>query len=307
MPSCCYTHTKFDCCPVIRDTGLCFETFFDQCSLPLHRLIYFEHVNPPAVAIMCDASARSLLGSCLIFKHQPSLLSPFCFESYPSTSRLLAQPDTTFAMSGIVKRRGHRIRQLGDAQAVQTTTNNNHPVAQAEALVHSNMDSSQLLARAFRDLPTAGSSNIQPGTWAADLAFLVSDDIAATTYLQSADLGTINKRFSISTYLSSAGVNQVAPNVILHKSQPIDGALLACLALNEECRTKGNAAFYHLPSRQKVEVGHAADQVFVLKSWTREAKHDWDNAGWLERLAMYGVDENCYCRSRPLPLTRPRP
>ena len=210
-------------------------------------------------------------------------------------------------MPGTAKRPGHRIRQLSDAQPVQTATNDyRNPLAPQKSSDHLDMDSDRLLRRAFGGFHTTGSSSIQPGTWAADLAFLVSDDVSATTYLESADLDTINKRFSISTYLSSAGVNQVAPNVILHKGQPIDGALLACLALNDECRKKGNAVFYHLPLREKIEVGHAADLVFVLKSWTRKAKYDWDNAGWLERLAMYGVDENCYSRSRPLPLTRPR-
>src|ERR1700733_5139553 len=110
---------------------------------------------------------------------------------------------------------------------------------------------------------------------------------------KAADLSTIKKSFSISTYLSPEGVGQLAPKAILHNSGPIDGALLACLALNEECRKEGTGVFYHLPPHQNQEIGHASDLIFMLKRWTRKNKYRWDKAGWSKRLDMYGIDEKC--------------
>ena len=200
-------------------------------------------------------------------------------------------------MSGSAEFRSRSDRQLGNTESAQLCANTN-PDTHAEASDHSTMDNSQLLELAFGDMSVTNSSSMQPGTWAADLAFLISDVAAAKTYLESADLGMLNKYFSISKYLSPAGVSQVAPNLVLHKGQPIDGALLACLALNEECRKKCRGVFYHLPLRQNEEIGHAADLVFSPKSWTREDKYEWDSGGWSQRLDMYGVDKKCYGTSR---------
>jgi hypothetical protein len=124
-----------------------------------------------------------------------------------------------------------------------------------------------------------------------DLAFLMSNKPKSSTHLKAVDLSIIKKSFSISTYLSPAGVGQVAPKAILHDGRPIDGA---CLALNEECRREGTGVFYHLPPCQNQEIGHTSDLVFKLKRWTREDKYRWDKAGWSKRLDMYGIDEKCF-------------
>jgi hypothetical protein len=156
------------------------------------------------------------------------------------------------------------------------------------------MDDREILELAFRDITTGASIATQPGRWETELAFLLSDEPEASTYLDCTALDDLDKDFSISTYLSPAGVSQVAPTVILHNGGPIDGALLACLALNEECRRKGVGRFDHLPLRQNQEIGHACDLVFNPKKWEREEKYEWDNASWAQRLDRYRIDQTCY-------------
>jgi hypothetical protein len=157
----------------------------------------------------------------------------------------------------------------------------------------SKMNNNQLLQHAFRNAILGSTSVPHPRRWETDLTFLMSDKLEASTYHEAADLSTVKKSFSISTYLSPAGVGQLAPKVILHNGGPIDGTLLACLALNEECRREGTGVFYHLPPRQNQEIGHASDLVFMLKRWTRKDKYWWDKAGWSKRSDMYGIDEKC--------------
>jgi hypothetical protein len=195
-------------------------------------------------------------------------------------------------MSGSAKRRGQRERRLGEIQSAQSNANSN-PETKAEVSHLSKMSNNQLLQHAFRNAILGSTSVPHPRRWETDLAFHVSDKPEASTYHEAADLSTIKKSFSISTYLSPAGVGQLAPKGILHNGGPIDGALLACLALNEECRREGTGVFYHLPPRQNQEIGHASDLVFILKRWTRKGKYRWDKAGWSKRLDMYGIDERC--------------
>jgi hypothetical protein len=156
------------------------------------------------------------------------------------------------------------------------------------------MDRSPLLQLVFSDTALGTVRATQAGRWEADLAFLMSDQAEASTYLESTALNDLDKRFSISTYLSSAGVSQVAPSIILHHGEPIDGGLLVCLAMNEECRKKGRGVFYHLPLRQNQEVGHACDLVFRPKKWEREQKYQWDIASWAQRLDQYRIHPSCY-------------
>jgi hypothetical protein len=183
-------------------------------------------------------------------------------------------------MSGSAKRRGRREHQLGETQSAQSSANNN-----------------QFLQHAFRNTTLGFTSVPQTGRWEPDFTFLMSDKPEVSTYLEAADLSTIKKSFSISTYLSPAGVGQLAPKVILHNGEPIDGALLACLALNEECHREGTGVFYHLPPHQNKEIGHASDLVFKATRWTCEDKYRWDEAGWSKRLDMYGIDEKCFGKS----------
>ena len=130
--------------------------------------------------------------------------------------------------------------------------------------------------------------------WANTLAFLASDDPAAANYLESADLSNLNRSFSLSTYLSPGGVHQVAPATITHKGVSIDGSLLSCLALGEECRKLGKAVVFHLPARNDSNIGHAADIVFIMKCWTDQMKNDWDNSDWSKRLELMKIDETTY-------------
>jgi hypothetical protein len=195
-------------------------------------------------------------------------------------------------MSGSAKRRGQRECRLGETQSAPSNANGNLET-KAETSHLSKVDNNQLLQRAFRNAILGSTSVPHSRRWETDLTFLVSDKPEASTYREAADLSTIKKSFSISTYLSPAGVGQLAPKAILHNGGPIDGALLACLALNEECRREGTGVFYHLPPHQNQEIGHASDLVFMLKRWTRYNKYRWDKAGWSKRLDMYGIDEKC--------------
>ena len=155
------------------------------------------------------------------------------------------------------------------------------------------MDNTKVLELAFRDMSMGTAIAGQPGRWETELAFLMSDKPNACTYLEFTDLKDINNAFSISTYLSPAGVNLVGPAVVLHNGEPIDGALLTCLALNEECRKKGSGVFYHLPLRHNQQVGHACDLVFKLQKWDHGEKDEWDSSSWTRRLERYRVDETC--------------
>lgn len=168
------------------------------------------------------------------------------------------------------------------------------PAAHAEALDCLNMNNSKVLELAFRDMSMGIATARQPGRWETELALLMSDKPNACTYLECTDLKDIDKGFSISTYLSPAGVNQVGPAMVLHNGEPIDGALLACLALNEECRKKGSGVFHHLPLRHNQQVGHVCDLVFKPQKWNHGDKDVWDNSSWTQRLDRYRVDETCY-------------
>ncbi len=137
--------------------------------------------------------------------------------------------------------------------------------------------------------------------WVDTMEFMMSNEPGAATYLQSADLDSLPKSFSFSTYLSPGGLYQVAPFVITHKGNPIDGSLLVCLALSEECRKLSKAVVYHLPARINSTVGHAGDLVFNLKRWSDQEKQDWDNGSFTKRLEMMNVDETCYGKWCHLP------
>lgn len=156
------------------------------------------------------------------------------------------------------------------------------------------MDSREILELAFGDTTRGTSIATQPGRWEASLPVLLSDGPEASTDLRCTALTDLDNGFSISTYLSPAGVGQVAATIVLHDSEPIEGALLACLALNEECRKKGVGVFYHLPPRQNLDIGHACDLVFSPKKWDREERYGWDKASWAERLDRYSMDQNYY-------------
>lgn len=166
--------------------------------------------------------------------------------------------------------------------------------AHAETLDCSNMDDAKILQLAFRDFSMGPAIARKPGRWETELAFLLSDKQEASTYLECTDLKDIDKGFSISTYLSPAGVNQVGPTMVLHNGEPIDGALLACLALNEECRKKGSGVLHHLPLRHHQQVGHVCDLVFKRLKWDQGDKDEWDNSSWTQRLDRYRIDETCY-------------
>jgi hypothetical protein len=156
------------------------------------------------------------------------------------------------------------------------------------------MDNAKILQLAFRDFSIGPAIARKPGRWETELAFLLSDKHEASTYLECTDLEDIDKGFSISTYLSPAGVNQVGPAMVLHNGDPIDGALLACLALNEECRKKGSGVLHHLPLRHHQQVGHVCDLVFKRQKWGQGDKDEWDNSSWTQRLDRYRIDETCY-------------
>lgn len=123
----------------------------------------------------------------------------------------------------------------------------------------------------------------------------------ASAHLSPRSLEELDGSFSFSTYLSPAVAHlSVARDVIFYDSQPIDGALLICLALNEECRKLRLGAFFHLPLRENHQVGHASDLLFGPKIWTDQDKLDWDVARWVERLDLFKINKNCYGR-RTLP------
>jgi len=256
-----------------------------------------QHFAIPVVVILRDqgASKQPTSPTCsmsLSFRlPPPHTKSHLRFSSLVNYNR-----DFVVDMSGSAKRRGRREHQLGKTQSAQSSANNN-PETQAEALHLSEMNNNQLLQHAFRNTTLGFISVPHARGWETDFAFIMSDKPEVSTYLEPADLSTIKKSFSISTYLSPAGVGQLAPKVILHNGGPIDGALLACLALNEECYREGTGVFYHLPPHQNKEIGHASDLVFKVKRWTREDKYRWDEAGWSKRLEMYGIDEKCFGRS----------
>jgi len=256
-----------------------------------------QHFAIPVVVILRDqgASKQPTSPTCsmsLSFRlPPPHTKSHLRFSSLVNYNR-----DFVVDMSGSAKRRGRREHQLGKTQSAQSSANNN-PETQAEALHLSEMNNNQLLQHAFRNTTLGFISVPHARGWETDFAFIMSDKPEVSTYLEPADLSTIKKSFSISTYLSPAGVGQLAPKVILHNGGPIDGALLACLALNEECYREGTGVFYHLPPHQNKEIGHASDLVFKVKRWTREDKYRWDEAGWSKRLDMYGIDEKCFGRS----------
>jgi len=128
---------------------------------------------------------------------------------------------------------------------------------------------------------------------------MLSDDPPAAMGSQSVALDLLPQSFSISTYLSPTGrYLGAAPPVITCRSVPIDGPLLACLALLEECRKKGVGAFYHLSPRQPQaklqEVGHVSDLIFAPKLWTETDKQEWDEAGWVKRLDLFKLDGKSY-------------
>jgi hypothetical protein len=191
------------------------------------------------------------------------------------------------------KRRGRYERRLREADNARQGVMNSL-ATHTEASNFSNMDAKEILELAFRDISSRATDAMLPGKWERDLAFLLSDKPEASTYLECTALDDLDKCFSISIYLSPAGLNQVAPAIILHHGEAIDRVLLVCLALNEECRKKGSGVFYHLPLRQNQEVGHACDLIFQRKKWERQEKYEWDNASWAQRLNRYRIDQTCY-------------
>jgi hypothetical protein len=196
-------------------------------------------------------------------------------------------------MFGPSKRKGRYQRRLREADNARQGTVSG-PATHTEASNSSDMDAKAFLELAFRGISSGTTDALQPGKWERDLAFPPSDKPEASTYLEHTALDDLDKRFSTSIYLSPAGLNQVAPAIILHHGEPIDDALLVCLALNEECRKNGSGVFYHLPLRKNQEVGHACDLIFQRKKWERQEKYEWDNASWVQRLDRYRLDQTCY-------------
>src|SRR5579871_927209 len=123
-------------------------------------------------------------------------------------------------MSGSAKRRGQRERRLGQAQSAPSNANSN-PETKAEASHLSKVNNNQLLQHASRNAMLSFTNVSHPRRRETDVTFLMSDKPEASTYPDAADLSTIKSSFSISTYLSPAGVGQLAPKVILHNGGPI--------------------------------------------------------------------------------------
>ena len=114
----------------------------------------------------------------------------------------------------------------------------------------------------------------------------------AERFLASADLSLLDKTFSLSQYLSKAGVFQpFASSEITHNGETLEGSLLICLVVNEECRKKGTGMVYHLKPRSNRKYGHACDLVFKVEEWKDACRAEWDRATWVKRLELYAIND----------------
>ena len=120
----------------------------------------------------------------------------------------------------------------------------------------------------------------------------MSDDPGTETFLTSAELCLLDKTFSLSQYLSKAGVFQpFGSSEITHNGETLEACVLICLVLNEECRKKGIGMIYHLKPRMNRKYGHACDLVFKLEEWTDTFREQWDEATLVKRLELCAIHD----------------
>lgn len=106
--------------------------------------------------------------------------------------------------------------------------------------------------------------------------------------LETVDLDELPNDTSLSAFLSPAGgAHFDKENFLLtSNSKTLDSTHLVLLALNEECRTIGRGAFYHLPLRSEEHEARPCDVIYLPDIWSTHDTSSWDRASWTERLEM---------------------
>lgn len=103
------------------------------------------------------------------------------------------------------------------------------------------------------------------------------------------DLVELPREMSLSTFLSPAGgdINFDKIELVLMAGvKQLDSCHLILLALNEECRSIGRGAFYHLALRGEEHGAHPCDLIYLPDNWSRRDTTSWDDSTWVERLEM---------------------
>jgi hypothetical protein len=119
-----------------------------------------------------------------------------------------------------------------------------------------------------------------------------------TTMTKKMDLVDLPREMSFSTFLSPAGGDfhfDKIELVLMAGGKQLDSSHLILLALNEECRSIGRGAFYHLPVRGEEHEAHPCDLIYLPDNWSRRDTTSWDESTWVERLEMCKIGQ---CHSK---------